>query len=104
MVFWDQNLAIQKIYPVMQGANLRSYTETVTPMPDGTRAILKLHQNGLRVRQHKNTWKRKRETGYLVCIEYFIKGERLFYHVEPWVNYPSDYLVAKLMLLPPEVK
>ncbi len=60
--------------------------------------------DGLKFSQHKNTWQRKRPTGYLVCIEYVWKGKVIYKRVEPWVNYPSDMLIAQLTLLPREVK
>jgi hypothetical protein len=62
------------------------------------------NKTGIRLRPYNNTWKRKRETGYLIEVEYLMHGKTLMRHVEPWVSYPSDYLIAKLMLLPLEVR
>ena len=81
-------------------AYIPSFTNPVVLLPSGLTAQLSSGKNGLNLSKHKNTWKRKRETGFLIRVEYFHNGNTLLYHVEPWVNYPSDVLIAKLMLLP----
>jgi hypothetical protein len=66
--------------------------------------IVSYPTDGIKLSQHKNTWQRKRSTGYLICIEYVWKGRVVYKRVEPWVNYPSDMLIAQLTMLPREVK
>lgn len=58
---------------------------------------------GLDLRPYKNTWMRKRDTTYLIEIVYIHEGKKIFRHVEPWPSFPSDHLIAKLMLLPRKV-
>lgn len=77
-----------KLGPVMSATGLKHHWMTV----EG--------KSGVRLRPYNNTWKRKRETGYLIEVEYLIHGKTIMRHVEPWVSYPSDQLVAKMMLLP----
>lgn len=59
---------------------------------------------GLILLPHKNTFQRKRESARLIRVEYWIRRERVLLHCEPWINFPSDELVAKLMLLPSECR
>lgn len=83
---------------------VKLYRPMVRIMPDGTKAQLLSDKNGLRGGPHKNTWKRKRVTAWLVCVEYYVEGEPVMRHVEPAAVFPSDILIAKLALLPAEVR
>lgn len=60
--------------------------------------------HGIVIKQHNNTWMRKRESAWLISVEYIWQGKKIFKHTEPWVNFPSDELVAKMALLPREVR
>lgn len=68
------------------------------------RSHMGMDSKGLYLSQYKNTWQRKRESSYLIEICYKWDDKIIMRHVEPWVNFPSDVLIAKLMLLPLEVK
>jgi hypothetical protein len=103
MQTWSQTKAMARILPVVQECGIKWYEQPATRI-NGSVAYLTKDKNGLRLTPHKNTWKRKRETGAIIRIEYFIEGSSVMIHVEPWINYPSDHLIAKLMLLPRGVK
>lgn len=96
---FNSSEALGRIAEVVNAAHLQLYRLKVWYEPDGSKCFGKA--DGLRLKAHKNTWKRKRASSYLIRIEYFLDGQKILYHVEPWTSYPSDYLIAKLMLLPP---
>ena len=98
---WNETVARSKIAPLMIQCGLK-FSETKYKIDVDHSFISRT--NGLRLSPHRNTWKRKRETAYLVRAEYVIDGSTLMVHVEPWANFPSDLFIARLMLLPPEVK
>lgn len=87
---WSSLTAAVRLQPVMTATGLRY----VYPSN---------YNNGIKLAPYNNTWLRKRESGFLIEITYLLNGKRLMRHVEPWVNYPSDQLIAKMMLLPLEV-
>lgn len=100
---WNELVARMRLGHVATQCGLK-FSEPKYKLDGGNpRHIASYRTNGLRLTQHRNTWKRKRESSYLIRIEYVLDDSTLMVHVEPWVNYPSDVLVAKLMLLPPEV-
>jgi hypothetical protein len=103
MKSWSQTAAQGRIQQVVQDCGIKWY-EHLPTRENGCAVYLLKNKNGLRLAPHKNTWKRKRETGAIIRIEYFIEGSSVMIHVEPWINYPSDHLIAKLMLLPRGVK
>lgn len=94
---WEAQAKISRVTELQR---LETFRYIVTTDSYGNK-VTKLG-SGLRLSPHKNTWKRKRATSYLIRIEYFLGGQKLLHHVEPWATYPSEYLIAKLMLLPTE--
>lgn len=87
--------------PAMYAAGLKFFD---TYYHHTARERIKISVEGVKVSPYKNTWNRKRNTSYLVSVEYFLNSKSIMVHTEPWVSFPSDLLVAKLMLLPSEVK
>jgi hypothetical protein len=92
--------AQSRIAAVVAPQGLKMFKNMVKYDEFGNKLVMR--GSGLRLSPHKNTWKRKRDTSYLVRIEYFLDGQKLLHHVEPWASYPSEYLIARLMLLPIE--
>ena len=86
---WNRGEAERVMFPVMTSLKLLYRPGT--------------GMTGLILLPHKSTFMRKRESARLIRVEYWIRRERVLLHCEPWINFPSDELVAKLMLLPPEV-
>ena len=87
---WSLFHAQSKIAGVMHDLGLQFFSRSI----GGTGIVLE---------QYKNTWQRKRETGFLIEIRYVLDNKRIYKRTEPWVNYPSDLLIAQLTLLPREV-
>lgn len=87
---WSAMAAALRLQPVMKATGLRY----VHPSN---------YDSGIKLAPYNNTWMRRRESGFLIEVTYLMHGKKLFRHVEPWVSFPSDQLIAKLMLLPAEV-
>jgi hypothetical protein len=104
-IAWSSFGAEARIAPVLSSLDLKYSTNGYAATEQGDNHWRKATPtNGIKLSQHKNTWMRKRESGYLICIEYVWEGRVIWKRVEPWVNFPSDILITQLTLLPREVK
>lgn len=104
MTTWSGAAARNKLLGVMQATGLQFSELRLFAEGIGTKQVIWSKQmDGIKLTQHKKTWQRKRESAYLIRIEYIWEGEKIFSHTEPWVSFPSDELTAKMMLLPRKV-
>jgi len=103
MTTWSGAAARNKLLDVMQATGLQFSEMKMYADERDRRTIWSKPTDGVRLTQHKKTWQRKRESAYLIRIEYIWEGKTIFSRTEPWVSFPSDELTAKMMLLPVKV-
>ena len=93
---------IHRIQPVLDKLDLHLRKNNTFRMDKGV-VYAKMEPCGVIVKPHRNTFKRKRDTAWLVKFEYWLNDKLVFSHVEPFNRFPSDELIAKMTLLPREV-
>lgn len=91
--------AYNRLRPVMEQCGLVNRLLVVKAQTTGWTELVP-SPTGLSLAPHKQIWRRKVPTDWLVRVEYHLNGKEIFTHTEPWIGFPSDFLVAKLMLLP----